>query len=75
MVVDVLQSADGFRSSAPRMLFDGPFPSGANGNPNYDVGNDGRFLMVTQDNATVASPEIILVQNWFEELQRLVPVP
>ena len=74
MVVDVLESTDRFRSSAPRVLFDGPFTTTANGNPNYDVAHDGRFLMVVQDNAAAASLEITLVQNWFEELKRLVPV-
>ncbi len=37
----------------------------------YDISPDGtRFLMIKED----ASPaELILVQNWFEELERLVP--
>ena len=74
MVVDVLESEDGFRSSAPRVLFEGPFAAGAAGNPNYDVADNGRFLMITQDSATAASPQIIVILNWFDELQRLVPI-
>ena len=44
---------------------------------NYDVSKDGqRFLMVKllPAPAVTRTPEIIMVQNWFEELKRLVPV-
>ena len=30
---------------------------------------------LTDDSGTPAQPQIILVQNWFDELQRLVPSP
>jgi eukaryotic-like serine/threonine-protein kinase len=41
--------------------------------PTYDVSPDGkRFLMVKQP-ANQASPQIVVVQNWQEELKRLVP--
>ena len=33
-----------------------------------------RFLMVKQPANQAAAPQIIVVQNWFEELKRLVPV-
>ena len=43
------------------------------------VAPDGRFLMVRLGGAptdhTTAAPELVLVLNWFEELQRLVPTP
>ena len=39
--------------------------------PNYDVSPDGRFLMIDAADSYEAS--LILVQNWFEELKRLVP--
>jgi hypothetical protein len=41
------------------------------------ISQDGhRFLMIKQAGAdqTAASPQIIVVQNWFEGLKRLVPV-
>ena len=42
---------------------------------NYDVSADGqRFLMVKQPANQAAAPQIVVVQNWFEELKRLVPV-
>jgi len=41
--------------------------------PTYDVSTDGkRFLMVKQP-AGQAAPQIVVVQNWQEELKRLVP--
>ena len=47
------------------------------GRRNFDVAPSGqRFLMIKKDPAvdTSASPQLVLVQNWFEELNRLVPV-
>jgi len=43
----------------------------------YDISPDGqRFLMLADsgDRAAV-SPQIVVVQNWLEELKRLVPIP
>ena len=43
----------------------------------YDVSPDGqRFLMIKAGGGSdqaAAPPSIIVVQNWFEELKRLVP--
>jgi serine/threonine-protein kinase len=49
------------------------------GNPgrSYDISPDGqRFLMIKMGGGLgqAAAPQIIVVQNWFEELKRLVPV-
>jgi Tol biopolymer transport system component len=44
----------------------------------YDVSADGqRFLMVKERGSAddVAAPKIVVVQNWQEELKRLVPAP
>jgi hypothetical protein len=45
---------------------------------NHDIGRDGRFVTVVNDqqtNGAAATPDqIVIVQNWFEELKRLVPV-
>jgi hypothetical protein len=66
----------------PREIFAAPFYGGGAvaGAPRaiYDVTKDGqRFLMlreVTADNERIETPRLIVVQNWFEELKRLVPV-
>jgi hypothetical protein len=40
----------------------------------YDVTLDGqRFVMVDASESEPPPKEIILVQNWFEEVKRLVP--
>lgn len=48
-----------------------------NGRALYDVSPDGRrFLMIKNeaaDTQTNVPTDIILVENWFEELKRLVP--
>jgi serine/threonine protein kinase len=45
---------------------------------NYDLAPDGqRFVMIKEGAATATVPapaaQIVVVQNWFEELKRLVP--
>jgi hypothetical protein len=43
----------------------------------FDVSaDDQRFLLIKQagaDSTTAGAPSLIVVQNWHEELQRLVP--
>ena len=62
-----------FYCGTPRQLFSmDPYYEGLN--LNWDISPDGqRFLMVKRSEATVARSSIVLVQNWFEELTRLVP--
>jgi serine/threonine protein kinase/Tol biopolymer transport system component len=56
-------------------MFEGPYVFGRS--RNYDVSPDGqRFLMIKEGEekaGTSARTELILVENWFEELKRLVP--
>ena len=43
-------------------------------NRTYDISPDGeRFLMVKEAPGQTSTAEVILVQNWFQELERLVP--
>ena len=63
-----------FTHGNPEMLFDlGAYSF--NTRPNYAVAPDGeRFLMIKEGGSDeTATTELILVQNWFEELKRLVP--
>jgi serine/threonine-protein kinase len=67
-----------FRAGNPTRLFEGRhFRTTNAGGRTYDVSPDGRrFLIVKGVDArdeTAAPPGIIVVQNWFEELKRLVP--
>ena len=73
-----VQTDPGFAAGNPTVVFEGSYatPQGGRG---YDVSSDGRrFLMIKEGAATgdaAQRPQIILVQNWFEELKRLVPTP
>ena len=75
--VAVEPEAAEFSFDAPVLLFSGSFFGAATVDTHsYDVARDGRFLMIQRDGATEASnspARIIVVQNWFEELKRLVP--
>jgi Protein kinase domain len=71
--------------SKPQVLFEGRFQSGDfGGNPgtNYDVSEDGRFVMIQEDDGGpegTTDPEsrprlrIRLILHWTEELKRLAP--
>ena len=54
----------------PHELFAAPSYVDPTGGRNFDVGPNGRFLMMKE-----FRPELILVQNWDEKLKRLVPTP
>jgi dipeptidyl aminopeptidase/acylaminoacyl peptidase len=73
-VVDV-RTEPVFTAGKPRVLFDQVYfhTMGARG---YDVSPDGqRFLMLKgKDVQPKLANEIVLVQNWFEELKRLAPI-
>jgi len=59
-----------------RPIFD-PWPYRGLGTPAgrpYDVSRDGeRFLAIKDGGADGATPQIIIVQNWFEDVRRLIP--
>src|SRR5687767_13375710 len=69
-----------FHSRNPQVVVEGPFATilpGIQGRM-YDVSRDGqRFLMIRggdSDEQAAPPPQIVVVQNWFEELKRLAPV-
>jgi hypothetical protein len=64
-----IRSDPTFTAAAPRALF---AHSSVNG-PSYDVFPDGRFIMIDPGQSGSPAAQISLVQNWFEELKRLVP--
>ena len=71
-----ISTAPGFQAGVPHPLFEHADLGIAWGR-SYDVSPDGqRFLMaLTKDRPTdLASTQMIFVQNWFDELKRLVPV-
>jgi len=60
-------------AATPQLLFDGPYRTSpvGRGNPNYDVGPDGRFLMVRAIDDQVPQ-RIHVARNWsvIEEIER-----
>lgn len=59
---------------SPQLIVDGTYPA-PNWSRQYDVSPDGtRFLMLKAVTDPLATPaQLVLVQNWFEELKHLVP--
>ena len=65
-----LSAGSDWAASPPRLVLNQPFDRNTyRERAAYDVGPDGRFLVVTGTWNT----EFKVVFNWFEELQRLVP--
>ena len=77
MMVVPVETGPTFRAGDPEVLFEQQYFFNGR-RRTYDLAPDGRFLMVKAsgagDDARAPAAQIILVQNWFEELQRLVPV-
>ena len=77
MLAVPVQSGTTLVAGRPQVLFELPMLVATAGNRPYDIAPDGRFLIIRSGQADVpggTASNIILVQNWFEELKRLVPV-
>ena len=73
MAVDVA-TQPGFSVGKPRILFQGQYVPTSATFPYYDVSRDGqRFLMIKESEDKPALTQIVVVQNWFEELKARVP--
>jgi hypothetical protein len=74
MTVPVTTTASAFVPGTPRKLFEVRYQGGEPVRT-FDVTPDGRrFLMVERLEEVPTPPvELVLVQNWEEELKRLVP--
>jgi eukaryotic-like serine/threonine-protein kinase len=69
-----IQTEPQFQVTATETLFEGPFVELDENRQTYDVARDGRFVMLKRVGIGAGpAPKIIIVQNWFEELKRLVP--
>jgi DNA-binding winged helix-turn-helix (wHTH) protein/Tol biopolymer transport system component len=69
MAVDVTTVAS-FAPGSPRVLFEGEFEPGGTSTANYDVTADGRRLLMIKPAATSSTPSrLVVVENWFAELQ------
>ena len=71
-----VETEPGFTAETPTLLFEAPYAAGTLGlgYPSYDVSLDGQqFLMVREDSPS-ETRGYVMVQNWHEELKRLVPL-
>ena len=71
-----IQSGTTLVAGRPQVLFELPMIENAGGVRGFDLMADGRFVIVrsAQPDASLAvPPQINVVQNWTEELKRLVP--
>ncbi len=72
--VRAVTTSPGLELGEPKKLFDGYYLHSNDAGLSYDISNDGkRFLMVRIDNTYKRITELTVVQNWFTELERLVP--
>lgn len=78
MMAVPIETEPSFTPGAPRVLFEREYFMSVRGMRVYDVsGDDNRFLMIKKGEGideTSPQTELIVVENWFEELKRLVPV-
>ena len=74
MMAVAVETEPEFRFEPPARLFEWAAPPEVQP-PSYDVGPDGNFLMIRREQDATVLNRIIVVQNWFDELQRLVPSP
>ena len=77
MMAVAVQAGTTLTAARSRLLFEySSVPPGA-GTRHYDLAPDGRFYIIhSEDSATGNSDpsNMVLVENWSEELKRLVPV-
>ena len=76
MLAVAVQSGTTLAAGRPQVLFEFATLPGAGGTRPWDLAPDGRFVIIRSGQAEAggsAPANLILVQNWFEELKRLVP--
>ena len=80
MMALTVSTAGAFRAGRPEELWHGHYSHGMSSScglpgptsSNYDVTADGRrFLMIKDDQDTAVSKDVVVVQGWAEELERL----
>ena len=73
VVVDV-ETDESFAASRPRVLFEKTFRSGIGVGYEYDIAPDGqRFVVIKEAVVSRVANQLHFVDNWFTELERLVP--
>jgi len=69
-----IETGLGLEISAQHLLFEGSFEPSHESGLSFDVSPDGRrFLMRQRPEGDMVARELVLVLDWFSELERLVP--
>ena len=71
-----VEAGNTFLPGPIQALFEYPMLLQSAGNRPYDIGLDGRFVIINDGQAELGaapSQNLVIVQNWFDELKRLVP--
>ena len=70
-----VETETGFSYGAPEVVFEDAYYFDGEG-AHFDIGADGRFLMIKPGGSTETQPpQITVVLHWFEELLERVPLP
>ena len=71
-----VQTAPTFVAGRPRVLFEPAMEPVQGGSRPADIAPDGRFFVIRNASSEAGgrTSNIVVVQNWFEELSQLVPV-
>lgn len=73
MMVVEFELSETPRLGKPRLLFERHFADSISGG-DYDAMPDGQSFIMLDDSEQAPRPtRLVLVRNWFEELERLVP--
>lgn len=70
MMAVSVETGNGLSPGLPRPLFEGPYDEEIVGNANYDVGPDGRFVMIRTEE--LSSSQLTVVLHWDRELRSAV---
>lgn len=72
MAVPVDTTGSTFVWSSPRKLFDNAYASGVPGRA-FDASPDGRRFLMVKETPNARARDIVVVLDWVQELNRLVP--
>ena len=72
MAVDIRVEGGELKGGTPHRLFEGQFSAGSRKGWSYDARNE-RFLMIELSDQEMWTDHFVVVTDWFEELNRLVP--
>ena len=64
-----------FSAGDPTPLFEGRYAFSTGGERPFDILPDGRFVLVKSVESATDNADVVVVKNWLEELDRLVPIP